>query len=95
MPNPTTHDNDRAFPLLRLNDRPRKPRERRITEIRGPYYTPMGTRYLEDILDTVGWYVDSLKFAGGSFSLMPRKVVKGLVDLCPRLSGPGLDGRIY
>ncbi len=77
-----THDNDRIFPLLRLNDRPRKPRERGITEIRGPYYTPMGTRYLEDILDTMGWYVDSLKFAGGSFSLMPRKAVKDLIDLC-------------
>lgn len=82
MPKPIAHNNDRAFPFLRLNDRPRKPRERGITEIRGPYYTPMGSRYLEDILDTMSWYVDSLKFAGGSFSLMPRKAVKDLIDLC-------------
>lgn len=82
MPKPIAPANDRAFPFLRLNDRPRKPRGRGITEIRGPYYTPVGTRYLEDILDTMGWYVDSVKFAGGSFSLMPRKAVKDLIDLC-------------
>jgi phosphosulfolactate synthase (CoM biosynthesis protein A) len=42
----------------------------------------MGKRYLQDILDTVGEYVDSLKFAGGSFSLMPRRAVKDLLDTC-------------
>src|SRR3954452_22982268 len=42
----------------------------------------MGRRYLEDILETMGGYVDALKFAGGSFCLMPRPVVKGLIDLC-------------
>jgi phosphosulfolactate synthase (CoM biosynthesis protein A) len=82
MPKDATHNNDRAFPFLRLNDRPSKPRQRGITEIRGPYYTPMGNRYLQDILDTMGWYVDALKFAGGSFSLMPRKAVKELIDVC-------------
>ena len=30
----------------------------------------------------MGVYVDALKFAGGSFSLMPREVVKELIDLC-------------
>jgi len=44
----------------------------------------MGKRYLEDILETMGAYVDVLKFAGGSFSLMPRKAVKELLDLCHR-----------
>lgn len=82
MPKAVAHHNDRAFAFLRLNDRPLKPRQRGITEIRGPYYTPMGSRYLQDILDTMGWYVDSLKFAGGSFSLMPRKAVKDLIDIC-------------
>jgi phosphosulfolactate synthase (CoM biosynthesis protein A) len=67
---------------LRLNERQDKPRDRGITEIRGPYYSPMGTRYLEDILETMGAYVDALKFAGGSFSLMPRQIVKSLIDLC-------------
>lgn len=73
---------DRAFSFLQLNIREGKPRKRGVTEIRGPYYTPMGKRYLEDILETMGDYVDILKFAGGSFSLMPRKAVKELIDLC-------------
>ncbi len=73
---------DRAFPFLRINERQAKPRKRGVTEIRGPYYTPMGKRYLEDILETMGAYVDVLKFAGGSFSLMPRNAVKELLDLC-------------
>ena len=73
---------DRAFDFLRLNDRPAKPRQRGVTEIRGPYYTPMGKRYLQDILETVGAYVDALKFAGGSFALMPRQAVRELIDLC-------------
>jgi phosphosulfolactate synthase (CoM biosynthesis protein A) len=72
----------RAFSFLKLNDRPAKPRSRGVTEIRGPYYTPMGKRYLQDILETMGAYVDALKFAGGSFSLMPREAVKELIDLC-------------
>ena len=72
----------RAFEFLKVNDRPAKPRSRGVTEIRGPYYTPMGKRYLQDILETMGAYVDVLKFAGGSFSLMPREAVKGLIDLC-------------
>jgi phosphosulfolactate synthase (CoM biosynthesis protein A) len=73
--------NDRAFPFLRTNLREPKPRTRGITEIRGPYYTPMGPRYLEDILETMGAYVDSLKFAGGSFTLMPANALRGLIDV--------------
>lgn len=77
-------ENPRAFSFLRTNYRPPKPRRTGVTEIRGPYYTPMGKRYLEDILETMGAYVDSLKFAGGSFSLMPRSAVKEIIDLCHR-----------
>jgi phosphosulfolactate synthase (CoM biosynthesis protein A) len=73
---------ERAFPFIPLNERDTKPRKIGVTEIRGPYYTPMGKRYLEDILETMGEYVDILKFAAGSFGLMPRTAVKGLVDLC-------------
>ncbi len=73
---------ERAFAFLRVNEREAKPRSRGVTEIRGPYYTPMGKRYLEDVLETMGTYIDVLKFAGGSFSLMPRKAVKELLDLC-------------
>lgn len=73
---------ERAFSFIHINDRQPKPRQRGITEIRGPYYTPMGRRYLEDLLETMGAYVDALKFAGGSFTLMPREAVKNLIDLC-------------
>jgi phosphosulfolactate synthase (CoM biosynthesis protein A) len=37
---------------------------------------------LQDIFETMGAYVDVLKFAGGSFSLMPRNAVKELLGLC-------------
>jgi phosphosulfolactate synthase (CoM biosynthesis protein A) len=73
---------DRAFSFLPLNRRQDKPRTQGVTEIRGPYYTPMGRHYLEDILETMGAYADVLKFAGGSFTLMPRKAVEELLDLC-------------
>src|SRR5438128_3046489 len=72
---------ERAFPFIRTNERDGKPRTRGITEIRGPYYTPMGKRYLADVLETMGEYIDSLKFGGGSFALMPRAAVKDLIEL--------------
>lgn len=74
--------NERAFPFIQVNERDKKPRSKGITEIRGPYYTVMGRNYLEDIFSIAGQYVDSVKFAGGSFTIMPRKVVKGLIDYC-------------
>jgi phosphosulfolactate synthase (CoM biosynthesis protein A) len=77
-------ENERGFTYLRINEREGKPRTRGITEIRGPYYTPMGKRYLEDILETMGAYVDSLKFAGGSFTLMPKQALKEIIDLAHR-----------
>lgn len=73
---------ERAFGFLKMNERQGKPRRRGVTEIRGPYYTPMGKRYLEDVLETIGVYIDTLKFAGGSFSLMPRKALAELIKLC-------------
>ena len=80
---PSTPDTDaRAFEFLRTNHRGAKPRTRGLTEIRGPYYTPMGPRYLQDVLETMSPYIDSLKFAGGSFTLMPRRAVSQLIDLC-------------
>jgi phosphosulfolactate synthase (CoM biosynthesis protein A) len=77
-----SEDAQRAFDFLRVNARQAKPRTRGTTEIRGPYYSPMGKRYLADVLETMGSYIDTLKFAGGSFSLMPRGVVRELIDLC-------------
>jgi len=72
----------RSFPFLRINERENKPRKRGLTEIRGPYYSVVGRRYLEDLFETMGHYVDSLKFAGGSFTLMPAHVIREIVDLC-------------
>jgi phosphosulfolactate synthase (CoM biosynthesis protein A) len=59
----------RSFAFLRINEREAKPRKHGLTEIRGPYYSVVGRRYLEDLFETMGPYVDSLKFAGGSFAL--------------------------
>jgi phosphosulfolactate synthase (CoM biosynthesis protein A) len=73
---------ERAFAFLRLNERPPKPRSRGVTEIRGPYYTPVGRHYLADLLEALGAYVDTLKYAGGSFALMPRNAVRALNDVC-------------
>jgi phosphosulfolactate synthase (CoM biosynthesis protein A) len=42
----------------------------------------MGKRYLQDVLETMGEHVDSLKFAGGSFTLMPRPALAELLNLC-------------
>jgi len=74
----------RAFPFIRMNQREDKPRSRGLTEIRGPYYTPMGRRYLEDVLETMGAYIDSLKFAGGSFALLPRDRLREIIELAHR-----------
>ena len=65
-----------------MNPRPPKPRRTGTTEIRGPYYTPLGTRYLTDLFETAGAYVDSFKFGGGSFAIMPAPAVKAIIDLC-------------
>jgi phosphosulfolactate synthase (CoM biosynthesis protein A) len=78
----TEHAVERAFAFVRLNERPAKPRRRGVTEIRGPYYAPVGHRYLSDVLESMGSYVDTLKYAGGSFALMPRRVVRSLNELC-------------
>ncbi|KAL4977788.1 coma-domain-containing protein [Aspergillus desertorum] len=74
-------DKANGFGFARSNPRPKKPRTQGVTEIRGPYYTVMGKRYLADILETMGTHVDGLKFAGGSFSLFPEKPLRELIDL--------------
>ena len=78
------NEDERTLPFLPIHDRPGKPRRRGVTEIRGPYYSPMGPRYLADVLETIGEYVDGMKFAGGSFALIPKPQVRELIDLCHR-----------
>ncbi len=73
---------EHSFSFLRINQRKAKPRIRGLTEIRGPYYSVVGRRYLEDLFELAGEYVDSLKFAGGSFSLMPEAAVRSIIELC-------------
>jgi len=77
-----TDADHRSFPFLNVNERERKPRTRGLVEIRGPYYSAFGRRHLEDLFETMGYYIDSLKFAGGSFMLMPERVVRDLIDIC-------------
>ena len=57
----------RGFQFLRTNQRQGKPRQRGITEIRGPYYSVVGKRYLQDLFEMMGAYVDSLNSAAALF----------------------------
>lgn len=71
---------ENPFDFIRKNKREEKPRKTGVTEIRGPYYAVMGPNYLNDILGTMGKYVDALKFSGGSFSLIDANHLKKLID---------------
>ncbi|RYC65435.1 hypothetical protein CHU98_g772 [Xylaria longipes] len=74
-------DSEKGFGFVRHNPVSPKPRDKAVTEIRGPYYSVMGTRYLSDVLETMGTHVDGLKFAGGSFSLFPEARLRELIEL--------------
>jgi phosphosulfolactate synthase (CoM biosynthesis protein A) len=76
------NEQERSLSFLQINQREGKPRKRGLTEIRGPYYSAVGGRYLEDLFEMMGAYVDSLKFAGGSFTLMPESAVRSIIELC-------------
>lgn len=75
---------DYPFDFIRMNTPQPKPRQVGVTEIRGPYYSVMGKNYLEDVLSTMAPYIDSLKFAGGSFSLIPEKKLREIIELAHR-----------
>lgn len=74
-------DKENGFGFIRHNPRTPKPRNKGVTEIRGPYCSAYGKHHLQDVLETMGYHVDGLKFAGGSFSMMPEMAVRELVDL--------------
>lgn len=65
-----------TFSFIPRAARTEKPRKRGVTEIRGPYYSAYGRRHLADLLDTMGAWIDGVKYAGGSFALMPPEAVK-------------------
>ena len=71
---------DNLFAFLNTNPRGAKPRKTGITEIRGPYYTVIGRSYLADVLETMGQYIDSLKFAGGSFTLFRPNLLQDIIE---------------
>lgn len=73
--------NNKNFDFLNKNERKEKPRNIGVTEIRGPYYTVIGKRQLRDLMELMGDNVDSLKFSGGAFSLMPCEGVTDLIDI--------------
>jgi len=74
-------DKEDGLGFIRSNPRTPKPRNHGVTEIRGPYYSAYGKRHLQDVMDIMGHHVDGLKFAGGSFSLMPEKSLRELIDI--------------
>ncbi len=82
MADQTSDKVERSLPFLRTNRRPAKPRKFGVTEIRGPYYTPVGRRYLQDVLETMGEYLDHFKFGGGAFALIPAPALRELIELC-------------
>ncbi|XP_062087446.1 protein HEAT-STRESS-ASSOCIATED 32 [Humulus lupulus] len=62
-------------------DRPEKPRRFGVTEMKGPNYTLLSQNLLQDIFESMGQFVDGLKFTGGSHSLMPKSFVKEVIDM--------------
>ncbi|KAL9234137.1 hypothetical protein vseg_009040 [Gypsophila vaccaria] len=62
-------------------DRPEKPRRYGVTEIRGPTYSLFSDHLLQDVFESMGQFVDGLKFSGGSNSLMPQSYIKRVNDL--------------
>ena len=75
----TAHDV--SFDFVPRAYRPTKPRTHGITEIRAPYYDTFGTRHLQDVFDVAGQWVDGIKWAGGSFALLPTEQVKAFSEI--------------
>ncbi|KAF5130061.1 Protein HEAT-STRESS-ASSOCIATED 32 [Metarhizium anisopliae] len=78
---PIMLEDPKGFGFIRHNARPPKPRKTGVTEIRGPYYSVMGKRYLQDVFDTMSHQVDGVKFAGGSFSLFHEDKLRELIQI--------------
>lgn len=73
--------NERAVPSLALNARDRKPRTAGLTEVRGQYYTVIGPRYLEDLLDVAGEWIDWIKVPGPGLALTPPRVLRRMAEI--------------
>nr|GMD91814.1 protein HEAT-STRESS-ASSOCIATED 32 [Ipomoea batatas]GMD93017.1 protein HEAT-STRESS-ASSOCIATED 32 [Ipomoea batatas] len=57
-------------------DRPEKPRSYGVTEMRSPHYSLFSRPLLQDIFESMGQFVDGLKFSGGSHSMMPKTYIR-------------------
>lgn len=62
-------------------DRPEKPRRYGVTEMRGPNYTLLSQNLLQDTFESMGQFVDGLKFTGGSHSMMPKAFIKEVISM--------------
>ncbi|KAE8723058.1 putative transcription factor [Hibiscus syriacus] len=62
-------------------DRPEKPRRFGVTEMRGPNHTLLTQNVLQEIFESMGQFVDGLKFSGGSHSLMPKSFLKQVIHM--------------
>ena len=76
-----TIDFNVAFNFVPRAFRPAKPRGFGITEIRAPDYNTFGTRHLRDVFDVASQWVDGIKWAGGSFALVPPDQVRAFSDI--------------
>lgn len=70
-----------AFPSLALNARESKPRMAGITEVRGQYYTVIGPRHLEDLLEVAGEWIDWIKVPGPGAALTPPAVLRQMAEI--------------
>ena len=74
-------NHDVSFNFVPRAHRPAKPRTFGLTEIRAPYYNTFGTRHLQDVFDVAAPWVDGIKWAGGSFALLPTEQVRKFSDI--------------
>jgi phosphosulfolactate synthase (CoM biosynthesis protein A) len=72
---------ERAIPSLALNERATKPRAAGLTEVRGQYYTVIGPRYLEDLLEVAGEWIDWIKVPGPGAALTPPDVLRRMAEI--------------
>lgn len=94
----SVEESTRSIPSLALNEREPKPRKTGITEVRGQYYTITGPRYLEDLFEVAGEWIDWLKIPGPGIALTPPRTLHRIAELCRaadvRLGGGGLIEKV-
>jgi phosphosulfolactate synthase (CoM biosynthesis protein A) len=77
-----TSKTSKPFDFITTSKPSPKPRKNGIIEVRGPYYSAVTLDYLKGLLDDWGEYIDGLKFAGGSFSLLSEARLTEYIKIC-------------